>query len=159
MFVYAKDRPVEDLGGGVTRKILAHDGGLMQVEVSFREGAVGPLHSHPHEQLTYVLSGEFEFTIATKRRSSVPATRCTRSRVSCTDAAASSRRAARHVSPAADGSPRKVTAQRAAPAGKAPAVPGTAGRSRPPAPANGAASERDDAARRAQHRGQRASRS
>ena len=63
MFVYAKDRPVEDLGGGVTRKILAHDGGLMQVEVALREGAGGPLHSHPHEQLTYVLSGEFEFTI------------------------------------------------------------------------------------------------
>ena len=63
MFVYGKDQPIEDLGGGVTRKILAHDGGLMQVEVAFREGAIGALHSHPHEQLTYVLAGEFEFTI------------------------------------------------------------------------------------------------
>ena len=63
MFVYAKDRAAEDLGGGVSRKVLAHDGGLMQVEVRFETGAVGPLHSHPHEQLTYVLSGEFEFTI------------------------------------------------------------------------------------------------
>jgi quercetin dioxygenase-like cupin family protein len=68
MFVYAKDRPGEDLGGGVTRKILAHDGGLMQVEVAFQEGAVGALHSHPHEQLTYVLSGEFEFTIGDETR-------------------------------------------------------------------------------------------
>jgi quercetin dioxygenase-like cupin family protein len=63
MFVYAKDVRSEDLGDGVKRKVLAHDGGLMQVEVTFEEGAVGPLHSHPHEQLTYVLSGEFEFTI------------------------------------------------------------------------------------------------
>ncbi len=68
MFVYAKDRPVEDLGGGVSRKILAHDGGLMAVEVAFAEGAVGPMHSHPHEQLTYVLSGEFEFTIDEETR-------------------------------------------------------------------------------------------
>jgi len=55
MFVYAKDQPFEDLGSGVTRKVLAHDGGLMQVEVRFETGAVGPIHSHPHEQLTYVL--------------------------------------------------------------------------------------------------------
>jgi quercetin dioxygenase-like cupin family protein len=63
MFVYGKDCQVEDLGNGVSRRILAHDGGLMQVEVAFEAGAIGPLHSHPHEQLTYVLSGAFEFTI------------------------------------------------------------------------------------------------
>jgi quercetin dioxygenase-like cupin family protein len=63
MFVYGNDQPVQDLGNGVTRRILAHAGGLMQVEVAFAAGAVGPLHSHPHEQLTYVLSGVFEFTI------------------------------------------------------------------------------------------------
>ena len=68
MFVYGKDRQVEDLGDGVTRKVLAHGGGLMQAEVAFREGAVGALHSHPHEQLTYVLSGEFEFTIGDETR-------------------------------------------------------------------------------------------
>jgi quercetin dioxygenase-like cupin family protein len=68
VFVCGKDRPVEDLGNGVTRKILAHDGGLMQVEVAFEAGAVGPLHSHPHEQLTYVLSGAFEFTIGDETR-------------------------------------------------------------------------------------------
>ena len=36
---------------------------MMAVEVNFTEGAVGPMHSHPHEQLTYVLSGRFSFTI------------------------------------------------------------------------------------------------
>jgi quercetin dioxygenase-like cupin family protein len=63
MFVYGKDSRVQKLGGGVTRKILAHGGRLMQVEVAFEAGAIGPLHSHPHEQLTYVLSGVFEFSI------------------------------------------------------------------------------------------------
>lgn len=68
MFVRHDDCQLEELGGGIRRRILAHAGGLMQVEVHFDEGAVGPLHSHPHEQLTYVLSGEFEFTIGGETR-------------------------------------------------------------------------------------------
>jgi quercetin dioxygenase-like cupin family protein len=68
MFVRHDDCPLEDLGGGVRRRILAHAGGLMQVEVHFERGAIGPLHSHPHEQLTNVLSGEFEFTIGGETR-------------------------------------------------------------------------------------------
>ena len=68
MFVYGHDQAVEDLGNGVSRKILAHSGSLMQVEVAFQVGAVGPLHAHPHEQLTYVLSGVFEFTIGGETR-------------------------------------------------------------------------------------------
>ena len=63
MFVYKNETTLEDLGNGVTRRILAHAGGMMAVEVNFTEGAVGPLHSHPHEQLTYVLSGRFNFTV------------------------------------------------------------------------------------------------
>ncbi|MGR7923094.1 cupin domain-containing protein [Zobellella denitrificans] len=63
MFVYNHDVPMEDLGNGVSRKVLAHSDNMMAVEVHFEKGAIGPLHNHPHEQLTYVLSGEFEFTI------------------------------------------------------------------------------------------------
>ncbi|QNK34787.1 cupin domain-containing protein [Serratia sp. JUb9] len=63
MFVFKQDTRLETLGDGVSRRILAHGGGMMAVEVHFLAGAVGPLHSHPHEQLTYVLSGRFEFTI------------------------------------------------------------------------------------------------
>ena len=63
MFVYNNDLEAEDLGNGVTRKILAYSKNIMSVEVHFTKGAKGELHSHPHEQLTYVLSGEFEFTI------------------------------------------------------------------------------------------------
>ncbi|MGB4351973.1 MAG: cupin domain-containing protein [Tissierellaceae bacterium] len=60
---YNKDIGIEDLGKGVSRKILAYDKNLMTVEVFFEEGAVGEMHSHPHEQITYVLEGKFEFTI------------------------------------------------------------------------------------------------
>lgn len=63
MFVINEECDLDDLGNGVKRKILAHAGGLMSVEVHFEHGAVGPLHNHPHEQLTYVLSGVFDFTI------------------------------------------------------------------------------------------------
>ncbi|TDN58601.1 cupin domain-containing protein [Scandinavium goeteborgense] len=63
MFVQHKDTVLEDLGNGVRRRILAHGGKMMAVEVHFDAGAVGPMHNHPHEQLTTVLSGEFEFTI------------------------------------------------------------------------------------------------
>ena len=68
MFVYSSDCQMEDLGGGVSRRILAHNGSLMQVEVHFTDGAIGPMHNHPHEQLTYVLSGEFEFTIGEEKQ-------------------------------------------------------------------------------------------
>jgi quercetin dioxygenase-like cupin family protein len=68
MFFRLDDCPVEDLGGGVRRRILARGGGLMQVEVQFDEGAIGPMHHHPHGQLTYVLSGEVLFTIGDESR-------------------------------------------------------------------------------------------
>ncbi|RTY60304.1 cupin domain-containing protein [Pantoea sp. YU22] len=64
MFVYRSQTQPEDLGNGVTRRVLAHGGAIMAVEVTFERGAVGPLHHHPHEQLTFVLSGRFAFTIA-----------------------------------------------------------------------------------------------
>lgn len=63
MFVHNEAVKLEDLGEGVSRKVLAHSDNMMSVEVHFEEGAVGAVHNHPHEQLTYVLSGEFEFTI------------------------------------------------------------------------------------------------
>lgn len=68
MFVFNQDVPLEDLGDGVSRKVLAHSENMMSVEVHFEDGAVGTMHSHPHEQLTYILSGEFEFTIGDEKK-------------------------------------------------------------------------------------------
>lgn len=47
----------------MTRWILAYTDALMCVENRFEAGAKGPLYSHPHTQIAYVLSGAFAFTI------------------------------------------------------------------------------------------------
>ena len=67
MFIKSDTRDTEDLGGGVTRKILAYAGLLMSAEVRFKKGAIGVLHSHVHEQITYVLEGSFDVTIGQKK--------------------------------------------------------------------------------------------
>lgn len=58
----------QSAGPGVTRRVLAYTDGLMCVENTFETGAAGPLHSHPHTQITYVVEGEFAFTIDGKTR-------------------------------------------------------------------------------------------
>lgn len=54
---------VVEPGGGVKRRVLAYNEQLMAVEVSFETGAVGSVHTHPHTQCSYVLSGKFRYSI------------------------------------------------------------------------------------------------
>ena len=61
--VFNKDVPLQDLGGGVSRKVLAHNTEMMVVEVNFAKGGIGAVHTHPHMQCTYVKSGSYRFTI------------------------------------------------------------------------------------------------
>ena len=61
--VFHKDVALKDLGGGVSRRVLAYSDRLMIVEVNFEAGGVGSVHTHPHCQNTYVKSGRFRFTI------------------------------------------------------------------------------------------------
>lgn len=63
MFCFYNQSEEEQVAEGVSRRVLVHGGKMMSVEVTFRQGAIGPLHRHPHEQLTYVRSGRFRFTI------------------------------------------------------------------------------------------------
>ena len=53
----------QDLGGGVHRSVLCWDEQLMAVEVAFEAGGVGAVHSHPHTQCSYVLSGKFTYSV------------------------------------------------------------------------------------------------
>ena len=53
----------EVCGKGVKRRVLAYSKDAMCVENTFEKGAVGALHHHPHTQITYVVSGAFEFTV------------------------------------------------------------------------------------------------
>lgn len=62
-WVCNQDVELQPCGSGVCRKILAYTDELMCVENRFEKGGVGTLHSHPHTQITYVVSGVFEFEI------------------------------------------------------------------------------------------------
>ncbi len=59
---------VEHLEGGVTRKILKYGGKLMLVEVTMPKGGTGSAHKHPHEQISYIARGSFEFTVGEEKR-------------------------------------------------------------------------------------------
>ncbi len=52
-----------DLGDGVTRKILSYGGNIMLAEFEFQEGVGGETHTHPHEQIGYVVEGTIEFNL------------------------------------------------------------------------------------------------
>lgn len=62
-FVFDNDLEWEELSKGIKRKIMAYDEKIMLVKVHFEIGAMGTVHNHPHTQVTYVESGEFELTI------------------------------------------------------------------------------------------------
>jgi len=47
---------------GLSRQVLAYNGKLMLVRHLMKEGWVGAKHSHPHEQLVYVIRGSIEFS-------------------------------------------------------------------------------------------------
>lgn len=57
----------ENVSDGVERFVKSYTDELMVVENHFKKGAVGALHSHPHTQITYVVSGKFEFTIGNEK--------------------------------------------------------------------------------------------
>ncbi len=57
MYTENKSIAPQDLGGGVVRKILSYSENLMTVELRFEKGAIGAKHSHPHEQIGYIVSG------------------------------------------------------------------------------------------------------
>ena len=63
MFAVNQDLPSTPCGDGVSRKILGTGESLMMVEVTFRKGGVGDVHTHPHEQVSYIAKGSFAFTL------------------------------------------------------------------------------------------------
>jgi quercetin dioxygenase-like cupin family protein len=55
--------PPKEIFNGTVRGHYAHLERMTAGEVHLEPLAVVPLHQHPHEQFTYVLSGDFEFTV------------------------------------------------------------------------------------------------
>ncbi len=70
IFDAVQKRSPRTLSQGINRKILVHNEDLMMVEVSFEKGAIAALHSHPHQQMSYILSGAFDFENAGGKESS-----------------------------------------------------------------------------------------
>jgi len=60
-FMMQSETISQEMTQGVNRRVLVHNEDLMMVEVSFEKGSVAALHSHPHQQMSYILSGSFEF--------------------------------------------------------------------------------------------------
>ena len=63
VFVLSEMLGWETVGDGVQRQILGHDPQLMMVCVKFNKGSIGPVHRHPHRQVTFVEQGSFEVQI------------------------------------------------------------------------------------------------
>ena len=61
MYTENKNVAAKDLGGGVKRKVLSYSQNLMACELTFEKGAVGAPHSHPHEQIGYIISGRLVY--------------------------------------------------------------------------------------------------
>jgi len=59
--------PVE-MFPGVVRRTLTNGDRLMLIEVTVEEGAVVPMHTHPHEQTGYLISGRFLFELGDEKR-------------------------------------------------------------------------------------------
>ena len=61
--IFGDKEPREPLGDGIVRQLCGYDDAILMAKVEFEAGAVGVVHSHPHSQASYVLSGEFDVFI------------------------------------------------------------------------------------------------
>jgi len=61
MHIKNNEITLDKMDEGVTRKILSYSDKLMVVELNFEKGAEGSKHKHPHEQITYVISGKVAY--------------------------------------------------------------------------------------------------
>lgn len=67
-FQIQKDIPWKAVAPGIQRQVYGYDQTIMLVKVKFEKGAVGAVHEHPHVQVSYVESGEFEVTIGEEKK-------------------------------------------------------------------------------------------
>lgn len=68
VFIEAESVVLEEVGDGVSRRLLGHDPEVMMTYVTFGRGSVGPIHHHPHRQVSYIVSGRFEVQIGNRRK-------------------------------------------------------------------------------------------
>jgi quercetin dioxygenase-like cupin family protein len=61
--MFGETTPRESVDEGVTRQLFGYNDSILMARVEFEKGAVGSVHSHPHSQVAYVVSGEFDVFI------------------------------------------------------------------------------------------------
>jgi len=62
--VHSIDSSMTNPEPGLRRQVMSFSPGIMLVRHKMEPGWVGAAHSHPQEQLVYVVSGAIELTIA-----------------------------------------------------------------------------------------------
>ena len=65
-FTKLADLPARAILNGAIQGRYAHSDRMTIGEVSLDAKTVVPMHDHPHEQLTYVIEGRFEFTVGSE---------------------------------------------------------------------------------------------
>lgn len=68
-FVSTGDHPTVAMLSGIERTVVASGEGAMIVRFELDKGAVLPAHSHPHEQMGFILAGILDLTIGAETRS------------------------------------------------------------------------------------------
>lgn len=68
MFFFSRDVTAVALEPGETRTLRARGGKLTMAEFHYEAGAGAKMHSHPHQQVAYVIEGELDFTVGLETR-------------------------------------------------------------------------------------------
>lgn len=68
MFTYNHETAAVPAGEGVRRKVLSHSQSLMVCEITLEGGSIIAAHAHPHEQITYIISGKCRYTVGEETR-------------------------------------------------------------------------------------------
>ena len=61
-FFSESDLQEKELLEGITLRVVSGEKTMMTI-FEFERGSAIPSHRHPHEQITYILEGELEFTV------------------------------------------------------------------------------------------------
>jgi quercetin dioxygenase-like cupin family protein len=70
-FLRSREQPQVEMRPGVHRRLLGTTGRVMLTEFFLERDAVVPEHTHPHEQVGYVIDGRMALTIAGETREMV----------------------------------------------------------------------------------------
>ena len=72
MFEKSCDDGYQQVLPGIRQKTLVHGEKTLMVEFLLEQGALLPLHSHPHEQTGYLVSGSIRLSIDGKKHEVLP---------------------------------------------------------------------------------------